>query len=79
VLVESHLDADLQRLKETAVLQQDVLTLLISARNLAENIVRNAAMYANHPAMMDFPPALPLSPLLHLSRNLNSDCIKYIK
>jgi len=77
--VESHLDADLQRLKETAALQQGVQILLISAQDPAENIVRNAAKYAKIPVMMDFPPALPLSPLLPLSKNLNSDCIKYIK
>jgi len=52
--------------------------LLIQAQPLAENIVSEAAMSANHPAMMDFPPALPLSLLLHPSKNLNEVCIKYI-
>ena len=77
--MESHLGADLQRLKETAAFQQEVQNQLINAQDPAENIVRNAAKCAKIPVMMDFPPALPLSPLLHLSRNLNSDCIKYIK
>ena len=77
--MESHLDADLQRLKETAALQQGVQTLLISAQDPAENIVRNAAKYAKIPVMMDFLPALPLSPHLHLSKSLNDVYIKYIK
>ena len=77
--MESHLDADLQRLKETAAFQQEVQNQLINAQDPAENIVRNAAKCAKIPVMMDFQPALPLSLFLPHSRNLNSDYIKYIK